>query len=528
MLADPGGKGRAPRAPLTRRFDLQLFETIVETIPDMIFAKDAADLRYVLLNQAGEDLLGIPRDQLLGRTDHDLFARDQADALVARDRELLAGGVTIETFDEEILSPGKGLRVLNGKRCIIHEHNKPRYVLGIFRDVTDSRATSRERHLLERQLQEAQKMEAIGLLAGGIAHDFNNMLTVMLAAGQTLLETVSPDSEERKDVEDIIASVHRAAALVRQLLAFSRRQVLQPKVLDLNAVVANIERLLRRLINGDIKLIIIPAREIGLVRADAGQLDQIIVNLAINARDAMPNGGTLTFATSNVTLDETFARTHPGASKGPHVLLSISDTGTGMSPTVKAHLFEPFFTTKKPGSGTGLGLSTVYGIVRQSGGYITADSEEGRGTTFRIYLPRVSDAGVDDLLDRLSTATLYGNETILVVEDDAVLREVAVGILRGFRYNVLSAADSEAAVKVASGHRGPIHLLITDALPDPTSGLPAELTSVNPDLRVLLMSGQIQSVTVDARLAPRLDLLEKPFTPDSLARAVRPARDRKY
>ncbi|HJP60510.1 MAG TPA: ATP-binding protein [Gemmatimonadaceae bacterium] len=507
---------------------MELFEAIVETIPDMIFAKEASDLRYVLLNQAGEDLLGIPRDQLLGRTDHDLFARAQADALVEKDREVLAGGVTIETFDEEILSPAKGLRLLHGKRCLIHEDGKPRYVLGIFRDVTDSRATSRERDLLERQLQEAQKMEAIGLLAGGIAHDFNNMLTVMLAAGQTLLETVSADSPERKDVEDIIASVHRAAGLVRQLLAFSRRQVLQPKVLDLNAVVANIERLLRRLINGEIKLIIVPGREIGLVRADVGQLEQIIVNLAINARDAMPNGGTLTFATSNVTLDDAFVRRHPGATTGPHVLLAISDTGTGMSAAVKAHLFEPFFTTKKPGSGTGLGLSTVYGIVRQSGGYIMADSEEGRGTTFRIYLPRVMDAAaVDAVRDRLPTATLYGNETIMLIEDDAVLREVAVGILRGFRYKVLSAADFDAAVKVASAHSGPIHLLITDVLPDPTGGLPSELTSVNRDLRVLLMSGQIQSMTVDPRIAPRLDLLEKPFTPDSLVRAVRTALDRK-
>ncbi len=507
---------------------MQLFEAIVETIPDMIFAKDGADLRYVLMNQAGEDLLGVPRDQLLGRTDHDLFDRVHADALVARDREVLAGGVTVETFDEEILSPVNGLRILHGKRCLIHEGDKVRYILGIFRDVTDSRRTSRERDLLQRQLQEAQKMEAIGLLAGGIAHDFNNMLTVMLAASQTLLETVGADSAERKDVEDIVASVHRASGLVRQLLAFSRRQVLQPKVLDLNAVVASIERLLRRLINGDIKLIIVPGRDIGLVRADAGQLEQIIVNLAINARDAMPNGGTLTFTTSNVVLDEAFARAHPGTLIGPHVMLSISDTGTGMSAAVKAHLFEPFFTTKKPGSGTGLGLSTVYGIVRQSGGHITVESEEGRGTTFRIYLPRVMDAdAVDALRDRSRAAALYGTETVLVIEDDAVLREVAVGILRGYRYKVLGAADFDAAVKVATAHGGPIDLLITDVLPDPTGGLPSELTALNRDLRVLLMSGQIQSVTVDPRLAPRLDLLEKPFTPDSLVRAVRTALDRK-
>ena len=506
---------------------MRLFEAIVETNPDMNVAKDAADLRYVLLNQAGEHLLGIPRDQLLGRTDHDLFARAQADALVARDREVLAGGVTIESFDEEILSPGKGLRLLNGKRWLIHEDGRPRYILGIFRDVTESRVTSRERDSLERQLQEAQKMEAIGLLAGGIAHDFNNMLTVMLAAGQTLLETVSVDSPERKDAEDIVASVHRAAGLVRQLLAFSRRQVLQPKVLDLNAVVASIERLLRRLINGEIKLIIIPANEIWLVKADAGQLEQIIVNLAINARDAMPNGGTLTFATSNVTTDAGFARMHPGIKAGQYVLLSISDTGTGMSEAVKAHLFEPFFTTKKPGSGTGLGLSTVYGIVRQSGGYIMADSEEGRGTTFRIYLPRVSDAAVDAPRDRLSTATLYGTETILLIEDDAILRELAVGILRGYRYNVLSAPDFDAAVKVAAAHDGPIHLLVTDVLPDLAEGLPAKWTTVNPDLRVVLTSGHVQAVATDVSLAPRLALLEKPFTPDSLARAVRTALDRK-
>ena len=474
------------------------------------------------MNKAGEDLLGVPREELLGATDHALFDLAHADAMVARDREVLATRATVEVEEEEILSRTKGLRVLHSKRCLISDDSGPRHLLGVFRDITDSKASARERDQLERQLQEAQKMEAIGLLAGSIAHDFNNMLTVMLTAGQVLLETIDSARPEYRDAEDIVASVHRASALTRQLLAFSRRQVLEPRVLDLNVIVANVERLMRRLIDGDVRLIVVPTRDIWPIRGDASQLEQVMVNLAVNARDAMPDGGTLTFATTNVTLDESFVRAHPGAAVGPYVLLSVTDTGTGMSAEVKAHLFEPFFTTKKPGKGTGLGLSTVHGIVRQSGGYIDVESEPGRGTTFRIYLPRTT-AGESPDPSVLTTARLYGNETIVVIEDDAALRELEVNVLRRYGYSVLSAADFDAAIGVVTQRKAALDLVVTDALPYTGGTLPGELTSLHPDVRVLYVSSH---GTVDGMLAPRVGVLRKPFTPVSHAEAVRETLDR--
>jgi CheY-like chemotaxis protein len=370
-------------------------------------------------------------------------------------------------------------------------------------------------------------MEAVGRLAGGIAHDFNNLLTVILGSGQLLLEEVGRERPERRDLEDIVKSAQRAAELTRQLLAFSRRQVLEPQVFDLNAVLANIERLLRRLIGEDLNLLTVPCRYPGLVRADPGQLEQVIANLAVNARDAMPNGGTLTIATSSVTLDESFARDHPGAGPGPHVMLSVTDTGSGMSGDVMAHLFEPFFTTKEPGKGTGLGLSTVYGIVRQSGGFIWAESEPGRGSTFRICLPRVSPEGATRH-DVIRSGELHGSETVLVAEDSKAVRELAVRVLQGYGYTVLSAPDGDAAAKVAAHHAGPIHLLATDVIMPKGGGraLAARLTAARPHLRVLYVSGYTDdAVAHHGVLEPGIALLQKPFTPVTLARKVREVLD---
>jgi len=368
----------------------RLLATIVEAVPDIIWVKSAENLRLVLLNKAGEDFFGVPRARLLGKTDYDLFPVEHADAFTATDRAALSGCTPLEIPEQEIVSPAKGVRVIQTTKLpICDDRGRPRFLVGISHDITERQA-ARERHDLERQLQEARRMEAVGHLAAGIAHDFNNLLTVIMGAGTLLLEVVGPERSERRDVEDIVASARRGADLTRQLLAFSRRQALQPCVLDLNGVVANVERLLRRLLIGEnVQFITARAGESSFVRADPGELEQVIANLVINARDAMPDGGTLTLATENVVLDDQFARAHPGARVGPHVLLSVSDTGTGMSETVKSHLFEPFFSTKAPGKGTGLGLSTVQGIVRRSDGFIVAESELGRGTTFRIYLPRV-------------------------------------------------------------------------------------------------------------------------------------------
>jgi PAS domain S-box-containing protein len=508
----------------------RLLRGIVEHIPHMIFVKDAQDLRFVLFNRAGEELLGVPRDQMLGKSDFDLFPRDQAQFFVTKDREVLSSGRLLDIPEEEILSPSKGMRVLHTKKVpILDGRGRPRYLLGMSEDITERKAAENERSELARQLQEAQKMEAVGRLAGGIAHDFNNLLTVIMGSGQLLLEELGRDRPERRDIEDIVKSAQRAAELTRQLLAFSRRQVLEPRVLDVNAVVGNIERLLRRLIGEDINLLTVLARNAGLVRADPGQLEQVIANLAVNARDAMPNGGTLTIATANVTLDEAFVREHSDAGPGPHVMLSVSDTGAGMSADVKARLFEPFFTTKESGKGTGLGLSTVYGIVRQSGGSISVESGLGRGTTFRILLPRVLDAEASAPGDTSHPGTLRGTETVLVAEDSQPVRQLAVRVLQGYGYTVLSAPDRDSAVRLAAEHAGPIHLLVTDVIMPDGGGpaLAARMTVARPHLRVLYVSGYTDdAIAHHGVLEPGIALLQKPFTPISLARKVREVLDR--
>jgi two-component system, cell cycle sensor histidine kinase and response regulator CckA len=400
----------------TELYGERLLATIVEAVPEIIWVKSAEDYRLVLVNKAGEDFFGVPRARLLGKTDYDLFPIEYADGFTATDRSALSSREPVDIPEQEIVSPVRGVRVIQTTKLPIYDdRGQPRYVVGISRDITERHA-ARERNDLERQLQEARRMEAVGHLAAGIAHDFNNLLTVIMGAGTLLLEEVGPDRTERRDIEDIVASAHRGADLTRQLLAFSRRQSLQPRVLDLNGVVANVGRLLQRLIGENVELLTARASESSFVRADPCELEQVIANLVINARDAMPDGGTLTLATENVVLDDQFARSHPGARVGPHVMLAVSDTGTGMSEAVKARLFEPFFSTKAPGKGTGLGLSTVQGIVRRSDGYIVAESELGRGTTFRIYLPRVLRFDSTPLAEVTSRMSPGGRETIVVVQ----------------------------------------------------------------------------------------------------------------
>ena len=507
-----------------------LLKVIVETIPHTIFVKDADELRYILVNTAGEELLGFARDQVVGKSDHDLFPADEADSRVSRDREALASGARVETAEERILSRTNALRVVRTNRVpIVDDRGKPRYLLEISEDITEQKAAASTRWNLEHPLETSEKMEAVGRLAAGIAHDFNNLLTVILGAGQTLVESLGPDNPERGDAEVVVASAHRAAELTRQILAFSGHQVLQPRLLNVNAVVANIERMLRRLIREDIDLLTVAGADIWLVRAASGQLEQVIANLVVNARDAMPNGGTLTITTENVTLDEAFARTHLGAHVGPHVVLTVSDTGMGMSAEVKAQLFTPFFTTKPLAKGTGLGLSTVHGIVRRSRGFILVESEPGQGATFRVYLPRargVTDVRPDTLAP---AATLHGSETILVVEDDPTVRNMVAKVLRGYGYTVLSGPDAETAAHLAALYPGVIQLLVTDVVMPRVSGpeLALRLTTARPGLRVLYVTGYSDdAVAHHGVLEPGVTLLQKPLTPDVLARTIREILDR--
>ncbi len=384
---------------------------------------------------------------------------------------------------------------------------------------------------LQDQLRQAQKMEAVGRLAGGIAHDFNNLLTAITGYGDLLMASLAPDDPRRADVEQIRKATDRAATLTKQLLAFGRRQVLQPRVLDLNAVVADMEKMLRRLIGEDIELVTVPGPGLWRVKADPGQLEQVLMNLAVNARDAMPHGGRLIIETANVELDEAYARRHVAVRPGPYVLLAVSDTGCGMDAETLGHVFEPFFTTKEPGKGTGLGLATVYGIVKQSGGNIWVYSEPGRGTTFKIYLPRV-DAPLEAAGAAAAAASAAGpaggRETLLLVEDDDGVRVLAREVLRRKGYRVLEARDGREALRRSETHDGPIALVVTDLVMPGLGGREvfARLAVRRPDLRVLYTSGYTDAAIFrQSVFEPGTAFISKPFTPDALARRVREVLD---
>ena len=386
-----------------------------------------------------------------------------------------------------------------------------------------------ERKRLESELRQAQKLEGIGQLAGGIAHDFNNLLTVITGRSHLVLAELPAAHALRRHVDLIQTTAERAAALTRQLLAFSRKQVLEPKVLDVNAVVTGLAPMLRRLIGENLEFAVVPAPELGPVKADPSQLEQVILNLAVNARDAMPQGGTLTIETANVELDETYARRHPGANAGRFVMLAVSDTGHGMDAAVKARIFEPFFTTKDPGKGTGLGLATVFGIVKQSGGSIGVYSEPGHGTTFKVYLPRVDEA-VDQTATAAAPTLARGSETILLVEDDDEVRALARETLDGHGYTVIPAAAPAEALRLAGSHSGPIHLLVTDVVLPQFSGrgLAERLAPEHRDLRVLYMSGYTDdSIVRQGMLEEGTAFLQKPFTPYTLLLKVREVLNRR-
>jgi CheY-like chemotaxis protein len=366
-------------------------------------------------------------------------------------------------------------------------------------------------------------MEAVGQLAGGIAHDFNNLLTAILGYSDLLLDRVQSIPDVAADIEEIRKAGERASSLTSQLLAFSRKQVLQPQVLDLNAIVGDVQRMLRRVIGEDIRLETTAAPDLKRVLADAGQMHQVLMNLAVNARDAMPRGGTLRIETSNGTLPGAFART-PADEEAPMVVLTVADSGTGMTPEVRARVFEPFFTTKRPGKGTGLGLSMVYGVVTQTGGHIAIDSEPGGGTTIRIMLPAAADVDASEQLRTASAAARHGSETILLVEDEEPIRALVRKVLTSYGYDVLEAEDTAHALQIAESHPATIHLLLSDIVMPAMSGpeLAQRLVSKRRHLRVLYMSGFLDRLgTSFGALSPGVSILHKPFTPDQLARRVR-------
>ena len=401
---------------------------------------------------------------------------------------------------------------------------------GTFAMVMDLTARKRADQALldvESQLRQSQKMEAVGRLAGGIAHDFNNILTVILTCGDFLLEDLKPLDPARCDVEEICKAGKRAAALTRQLLMFSRQQVLAPHVLELAAVTADMEHMLRRVLGEDVELILKHAAQAGRVLVDRGSIEQVIMNLVDNARDAMPTGGTIVIEIKNVVIDETFVHQQAGATLGPNVVLSITDTGSGMDDATRARIFEPFFTTKEVGKGTGLGLSTVFGIVQQSSGTIRVHSAVGKGTTFSIYLPQVySDVETNRVT--LPRTAFRGTETILLVEDEEQVRTVARSVLKRSGYRVIEMRGAAEALLYAQGHSHPIDLLLTDVVMPQMSGpeLARRLSALRPGLRVLCMSGYTDdSIVRHGVLQAEIELLQKPFTSDSLTQRVREVLD---
>ena len=401
-------------------------------------------------------------------------------------------------------------------------------IVVILSDITERKRAEKEKAALQEELRQSQKMEAVGRLAGGIAHDFNNLLTVISGNCELSFLQLKGGDPLKENIQEIKRAADRATSLTRQLLAFSRRQILEPKVLDLNTIIKDLDKMLRRVIGENIKLVTLLSDGLGTVRTDPGWMEQVIINLALNARDAMPSGGKLIIETTNVELGESYAQSHLAMKPGRHVKLCVRDTGTGMSPEVRERLFEPFFTTKAKGKGTGLGLSTVYGIVMQSGGNICVHSEPGLGTTFEIYLPRV-DESLEEMREKVTREEPpHGSETILVVEDEEDVRSLLVQVLEMQGYTVLETSCGEDALEVSKNRKEPIHMILTDVVMTGMSGrqLADQLLPLQPKTKVLYMSGYTDNeIFHHGVLEEGTNYIQKPFTIDGLARQVREVLD---
>jgi PAS domain S-box-containing protein len=505
----------------------ELFRVISENAADMIAVVDANG-RRLYNSPAYQKVLGYSPEELRATSGFEQIHPDDRQRVMEGAEEARRTGLG-RRAEYRILHKDGTWRILESTASVVRNvEGKTENLVIVNRDITDRKQAEEALRQSEEQLRQAQKMEAVGRLSGGIAHDFSNLLGVIIGYSEILQERLPQGDPLRKSVEEIKKAGQRATTLTRQLLAFSRQQVLEPKVLDLNAVVADVDKMLRRLIGEDIELSTALDPALGRVKADQGHIEQVIMNLIVNARDAMPEGGELTIETANVELDETFTRHSPYVQPGPYVLLAMSDTGIGMDAETQAHIFEPFFTTKELGKGTGLGLATVYGVVKQSGGYIWVYSELGKGTTFKVYLPRVEQVVQPARPDTRSAKSSQGWETVLLVEDEESLRTLTRDLLVETGYNVLEANSGSQALEIAQRHPGPIHLLLTDVVMLGMSGpaLAEKLGGPRPEMRVLYMSGYTdRALGQRGILDPGTFLLQKPYTRDSLTRKVREVLD---
>jgi PAS domain S-box-containing protein len=503
-----------------------LLAAIVQSSNDAIISR-SVEGTITSWNPTADRLFGYSAEEALGSPITIIVPPDRIDearALLAR----VTSGERIEDFETiRRRKDGAEVAVSISIAPVFDTSGK---VIGVSNTVRDLRAFRRAEEAVRRaedQLRQAQKMEAVGRLAGGVAHDFNNILSVILSYSEMILAEMTPGEPIGADIEEIRQAGLRAAALTKQLLMFSRQQVLEPRVLDVNAVLAGLAKMLERVLGEDIDLVTAPSSGVGRIRADPSSVEQVIMNLVINARDAMPVGGRLTIETASVDLDDSYARDHLGVIPGPHVMLAVTDTGTGIDRATQARIFEPFFTTKEPGKGTGLGLSTVFGIAQQCGGSVWVYSEPGKGTVFKVYFPRV-DASLDRTVPSRAPVTLQGSETILLVEDQEQVRAVARGILIRHGYQVLVAKNAGEALLLCEKHAGPIDLLVTDVVMPQMSGpeLAKRLAVTRASMKVLCMSGYTDdSIVRHGVLESGMAFLQKPFTPESLTRKAREVLD---
>ncbi len=493
------------------------YRDLLENANDLIHSY-LPDGRILYANRTWKTTLGYTDDEVAKLKINDVIHPDSQAAWAHQIDQLLKGDFSDKAEITLVTRNGKKILGEASRSCKLVD-GKPAFIRSIIRDIT-------ERRQLEEQIRQTAKMEAIGQLAGGVAHDFNNLLTVILGYGQILHETVGP--HEREYVSEILKSSDRAASLTRQLLAFSRRQIMTPQAIDLNVIVANMEKMLKRLIGENFELATSQQPSLGRVKADPGQIEQVILNLIVNARDSMPNGGKITLETADVDLDEGYSRSHVTVVPGPYVMLAVSDTGVGMDAATQARIFEPFFTTKELGKGTGLGLSTVYGIVKQSAGNIWVYSEVGRGSTFKVYLPRVQEPAENVGKPIASPTTVKGTETILVVEDEEPVRSLVLVALKSGGYKVLEAGDARKACTLLEQFKEPIHLVLTDVVMPHMSGkeLAGLTATLHPESRILYMSGYTDNaIVLHGVLEATASFLQKPFAPKALLKKVREVLD---
>ncbi len=494
---------------------LRLVTAIEQSAEAVVITNPQGDIEYV--NPAFTHITGYSREEALGQNPRILKSNKQDPAFYQQLWETILQG---KPWHGELINQRKDGTPYTEQMSIAPvkgPHGEVTHFIATVLDVT-------ERKNLEEQLQRAAKMEAVGRLAGGVAHDFNNLLTVINGYAEILKARLASDQKASEYIQEIGSAGERAAGLTRQLLAFSRRQVLTPQVLDLNAVVSNLEKMLRRLIGEDVRLRTNLERNLGRVKADPGQIEQVLMNLAVNSRDAMPYGGDLTIETSNVELDEGYTANHPTVKPGPHVMLAVSDSGMGMPPEIKAHIFEPFFTTKEKGKGTGLGLATVYGIVKQSEGSIWLYTEQGQGTVFKIYLPIVNELATEVLPPTVVMDSASGTETILLIEDEDGVRSLVKVALASGGYTVLESHDAQGGLELCAAHSGPIDLLLTDVVMPQMSGpaVAEKIGAARPGIKVLFMSGYTDDAIVHhGVLRHGTPFIQKPFSPVALRRKVR-------